>query len=189
MVCCIEGSRPLLVEVQALVSGSLYGTPVEWRSGSIRTALALLVAVLEKRAGLTLVGEDVFVNVAGGMSIDEPAADLAVAAAVASSVRNRPVRQKTVVFGEIGLAGEVRAVTQAARRVREAAQMGFTRCILPKGNIDPRDLPATDSCELVGVSGRGKRARRALRVAAPGRAHLRPSRAVVHSDVRRGDPR
>ena len=137
--------------------------------GIDQNRLSLLVAVLEKRAGLSLVGEDVFVNVAGGMSIDEPAADLAVAAAVASSVRNRPVRQKTVVFGEIGLAGEVRAVTQAARRVREAAQMGFTRCILPRGNIDPRDLPAADVVRARwGVGSRG-RARRALRVGAAGR--------------------
>jgi DNA repair protein RadA/Sms len=89
------------------------------------------------------------------MSIDEPAVDLAVAAAVSSSARNRPVRPKTVVFGEIGLAGEVRAVTQAGRRVREAAQMGFTRCILPGGNIDPRDLPASELCELVGATGVG----------------------------------
>ena len=152
VVCCIEGSRPILVEVQALVSGSLYGNARRMAIGIDQNRLSLLVAVLEKRAGLSLVGEDVFVNVAGGMSIDEPAADLAVAAAVASSVRNRPVRPKTAVFGEIGLAGEVRAVTQAARRVREAAQMGFTRCILPRGNIDPRDLPANDSCELVGVA-------------------------------------
>jgi len=82
--------------------------------------------------------------------------DLAVVAAVASSLRNRAVSQKTAVFGEVGLAGEVRAVTQAARRVREAAQMGFTRCILPKGNLDPRDLPSTDSCEVVGVSAVGE---------------------------------
>jgi DNA repair protein RadA/Sms len=152
VVCCIEGSRPILVEVQALVSSSLYGNARRMAIGIDQNRLSLLVAVLEKRAGLSLVGEDVFVNVAGGMSIDEPAADLAVVAAVASSLRNRPVRQKTAVFGEIGLAGEVRAVTQAARRVREAAQMGFTRCILPKGNLDPRDLPAADSCEVVGVS-------------------------------------
>jgi DNA repair protein RadA/Sms len=151
VVCCIEGSRPILVEVQALVSSSLYGNARRMAIGIDQNRLSLLVAVLEKRAGLSLVGEDVFVNVAGGMSIDEPAADLAVVAAVASSVRNRPVRQKTAVFGEVGLAGEVRAVTQAARRVREAAQMGFTRCILPKGNLDPRDLPATDSLEVSGV--------------------------------------
>jgi DNA repair protein RadA/Sms len=152
VVCCIEGSRPILVEVQALVSSSLYGNARRMAIGVDQNRLSLLVAVLEKRAGLSLVGEDVFVNVAGGMSVDEPAVDLAVATAVASSLRNRPVSQKTVVFGEIGLAGEIRAVTQAARRVREAAQMGFSRCILPRGNMDPRDLPATDSCELVGVS-------------------------------------
>ncbi|HEX7486838.1 MAG TPA: DNA repair protein RadA [Vicinamibacterales bacterium] len=156
VICCIEGSRPILVEVQALVSGSLYGNARRMAIGIDQNRLSLLVAVLEKRAGLSLVGEDVFVNVAGGMSIDEPAADLAVAAAVASSVRNRPVRPKTAVFGEIGLAGEIRAVTQAARRVREAAQMGFTRCILPRGNVDPRDLPATESCELVGVAALGE---------------------------------
>ncbi len=156
VVCCIEGSRPILVEVQALVSTSAFGNPRRMSIGIDQNRLSLLVAVLEKRVGITsLAGDDVYLNVAGGMSIDEPAVDLAVAAAVASSFRNRPVRQKTAVFGEIGLAGEVRAVTQAARRVREAAQMGFTRCILPKGNIDPRDLPAADSCELVGVSSVG----------------------------------
>jgi len=155
VVCCIEGSRPILVEVQALVSSSLYGNARRMAIGIDQNRLSLLLAVLEKRAGINLVGEDVFVNVAGGMTIDEPAADLAVIAAVASSVRNRPVRAQTAVFGEVGLAGEIRAVTQAARRVREAAQMGFTRCILPKGNIDPRDLPATDSCEFVGVAGVG----------------------------------
>jgi DNA repair protein RadA/Sms len=156
VVCCIEGSRPILVEVQALVSGSLYGNPRRTAIGFDQNRLSLLLAVLEKRAGLSLVGDDVFVNVAGGMSLDEPAADLAVAAAVASSFRNRPVRAKTAVFGEIGLAGEVRAVTQAARRVREAAQMGFSRCILPRGNVDPRDLPAAEGCELAGVGGVGE---------------------------------
>jgi DNA repair protein RadA/Sms len=151
VTCCIEGSRPILVEVQALVSSSLYGNAKRMASGIDQNRLSLLLAVLEKRAGLALIGDDVFVNVAGGMTIDEPAADLAVLCAVASSVRNRPVRPQTAVFGEVGLAGEVRGVTQAARRVREAAQMGFTRCILPKGNIDPRDLPAGDPCELVPV--------------------------------------
>ena len=178
VLCCIEGSRPMLVEVQALVSSSLYGNARRMAIGIDQNRLSLLLAVLEKRAGLNLVGEDVFVNVAGGMSIDEPAADLAVAAAVASSVRNRPVRPKTAVFGEIGLAGEVRAVTQAARRVREAAQMGFTRCILPRGNIDPRDLPAGESCELVGVTARRGRARRALCVAGVRARCSRPAPAA-----------
>jgi len=151
--CSIEGSRPLLVEVQALVSGSTFGNARRMASGVDQGRLALLLAVLEKRAGLNLVGEDVFVNVAGGMRLDEPAADLSVAAAVASSLRNRPVGQSTAVFGEIGLAGEVRGITQAALRVREAAQLGFKRCILPRANIDPADRTLADGgCELTGVS-------------------------------------
>ncbi len=151
--CSIEGSRPLLVEVQALVSGSTFGNARRMASGVDQGRLALLLAVLEKRAGLNLVGEDVFVNVAGGMRLDEPAADLSVAAAVASSLRNRPVGESTAVFGEIGLAGEVRGITQAALRVREAAQLGFKRCILPRANIDPADRTLADGgCELTGVS-------------------------------------
>ena len=89
--------------------------------------------MLEKRAGLNLMGDDVFVNVAGGMTVDEPAADLGIIAAIASSVRNRPVKKGTALFGEVGLAGEIRSTTQSNLRVREAAQMGFTRCILPAG--------------------------------------------------------
>ena len=151
--CSMEGSRPLLVEVQALVSGSTFGNARRMASGVDQGRLALLLAVLEKRAGLNLVGEDVFVNVAGGMRLDEPAADLSVAAAVASSLRNRPVGESTAVFGEIGLAGEVRGITQAALRVREAAQLGFKRCILPRANIDPADRTMADGgCELTGVS-------------------------------------
>jgi DNA repair protein RadA/Sms len=141
VLCCIEGSRPLLVEVQALVSSSSYGNARRMASGIDQNRLSLLLAVLEKRAGLNLMGEDVFVNIAGGMAVDEPAADLAIIAAVASSVRNRPIRQGTAVFGEVGLAGEVRGTTQASLRVREAAQMGFTRCVLPPGSCSPVDLP------------------------------------------------
>ena len=108
VLCCVEGSRPLLVEVQALVSTSSYGNARRMASGLDQNRLSLLLAVLEKRAGLNLIAEDVFVNVAGGMTVDEPAADLAIVAAVASSVRNRPIRAATAVFGEVGLAGEVR---------------------------------------------------------------------------------
>ena len=148
VLCCIEGSRPLLVEVQALVSTSSYGNARRMASGIDQNRLSLLLAVLEKRAGLNLIAEDVFVNVAGGMTIDEPAADLAVVAAVASSLRNRPIRQGTAVFGEVGLAGEVRATSQAALRVREAAQMGFTRCVTPEGNCSPSDV---NGIEIAGV--------------------------------------
>src|SRR6188472_1494329 len=149
VLCCMEGSRPLLVEVQALVSTSSYGNAKRMASGIDQNRLSLLLAVLEKRAGLNLLGEDVFINVAGGMTIDEPAADLAVVAAVASSLRNRPIRQGTAVFGEVGLAGEVRGTTQGAMRVREAAQMGFSRCIVPQGACAADDVPA--GCELVTV--------------------------------------
>ena len=149
VLCCIEGSRPLLVEVQALVSTSSYGNARRMASGIDQNRLSLLLAVLEKRAGLNLVAEDVFVNVAGGMSVDEPAADLAVVAAIASSLRNRPVRPGTAVFGEVGLAGEIRGISQAALRVREAAQMGFTRCVVPEGNCPREDTP--EGLEVAGV--------------------------------------
>src|SRR5258705_3556488 len=154
VLCCMEGSRPLLVEVQALVSTSSYGNAKRMASGIDQNRLSLLLAVLEKRAGLNLLGEDVFINVAGGMTVDEPAADLAVVAAVASSLRNRPIRQGTAVFGEVGLAGEVRSAPQSALRLREAAQMGFTRCIIPDGNCAPAEAPP--GCELVPVRNVGE---------------------------------
>jgi DNA repair protein RadA/Sms len=152
VLCCVEGSRPILVEVQALVSASTYGNARRMASGIDHNRLTLLLAVLEKRAGLNLLGEDVFVNVAGGMTVEEPAADLGVVAAVSSSVRNRPLRPGTAVFGEVGLGGEVRRTTQPALRVREAAQMGFGRCVLPDANLDVPELQSIrGSCELVGV--------------------------------------
>jgi DNA repair protein RadA/Sms len=149
VLCTIEGSRPILVEVQALVSAATYGNARRTANGLDQNRLSLLLAVLDKRAGLSLVTDDVFVNVAGGMRVDEPAADLAVLAAVASSLRNRPAPSDVVVFGEVGLAGEVRATGQAGLRVREAAQLGFTRCIVPEGNLGPGDLPA--SMSMTGV--------------------------------------
>src|SRR5712671_6468924 len=135
VLCMVEGSRPILVEVQALVSTSSYGTARRMASGIDQQRLTLLLAVLEKRAGLNLIGDDVFVNIAGGMSVDEPASDLGVLAAIASSVRNRVIPPTTAMFGEVGLAGEVRGITQAPLRVREASQMGFRRCLLPEANI------------------------------------------------------
>src|SRR6266850_396521 len=149
VLCSVEGSRPILVEVQALVSSSSYGAARRMASGIDQQRLSLLLAVLEKRAGLNLAGDDVFVNIAGGMSVDEPASDLGVLAAIASSVRNRVIVPTTAVFGEVGLAGEVRGITQAALRVREASQMGFLRCVMPEANIDAGE--ATGPCELVGV--------------------------------------
>ena len=148
VLCCVEGSRPILVEVQALVSTATFGNARRTASGLDHNRLALLLAVLDKRAGLNLVTDDVYVNVAGGMTVEEPAADLAILAAVASSLRNRPLLPHTVVFGEVGLAGEVRATSQAPLRLREAAQLGFRRCIVPDGNA-ASDAP--NGMEVVGV--------------------------------------
>src|SRR3954466_6533086 len=141
VLCCIEGSRPILVEVQALVSSSSFGNARRMASGVDQQRLSLLLAVLEKRAGFGLLGDDVYVNVAGGMNVDEPAADLSIVAAVASSVQNRAVGSSTGMCGEVGLGGEVRAIAQPALRVREAAGMGFERCVLPLANAD---LPNCD---------------------------------------------
>ena len=154
VLCCMEGSRPLLVEVQALVSTTSYGNARRMASGIDQNRLSLLLAVLEKRAGLNLLGEDVFINVAGGMTVDEPAADLAVVGAVASSLRNRPIRPGTAVFGEVGLAGEIRGTTQASLRLREAAQMGFTRIVVPEGNVSRDEAPP--GCEIVTVRNVGE---------------------------------
>jgi DNA repair protein RadA/Sms len=152
VVCCMEGSRPILAEVQALVSTTTFGYARRTAVGIDPNRLSLLLAVLEKRAGFQLGGDDVFVNLAGGLTADEPALDLAVVAAVASSARNRAIDPRTAVFGEVGLAGEVRATTHAARRVREAAQMGFTRCVMPAASVDPADPGLRDlDCELEGV--------------------------------------
>jgi DNA repair protein RadA/Sms len=150
VLCCVEGSRPILVEVQALVSTSSYGNARRMAIGIDQNRLSLLLAVLEKRAGLSLAGDDVYVNIAGGMSVEEPAADLSVAAAVASSIRNRSLPPATAVFGEIGLSGEIRGIPQAPLRIREAAQMGFTRIVLPAANVDPASEP-DGTVELVGV--------------------------------------
>src|SRR3954470_9284897 len=150
VLCSVEGSRPILVEVQALVGSSSYGTARRMASGIDSQRLSLLLAVLEKRAGLNLIGDDVVVNIPGGMIVDEPASDLGVLAAISSSVRNRPIPATTAMFGEVGLAGEVRGISQATLRIREAAQMGFRRCIMPEANIEPT-VTADGGCELVGV--------------------------------------
>jgi DNA repair protein RadA/Sms len=152
VLCCVEGSRPILVEVQALVSASTYGNPRRMAIGIDQNRLSLLLAVLEKRAGLALAGDDVYVNIAGGMNVDEPAADLSVVAAVASSVRNRSLAPSTAMFGEVGLSGEIRGIPQAPLRVREAVQMGFTRVVMPAANMESHD-PSLQAvgCELVGV--------------------------------------
>ena len=132
--CSVEGSRPLLCEVQALVSGSLLASPRRTVTGTDNNRCAMLLAVLEKKVKLALYNQDVFVNVAGGLRIEEPAADLSIVAAIASGLQNTPLSPDMVVVGEVGLTGEIRAVTQPEKRLYEAARMGFKRCVLPAGN-------------------------------------------------------
>jgi DNA repair protein RadA/Sms len=131
VVCAIEGTRPLLVEVQALVTPTVFGMPRRTVAGVDYNRTVVLLAVLEKRAGMALASHDVYVSVAGGLTVDEPAIDLGVAAAVASSLRGRPVDPTAVAIGEIGLGGELRMVSQMEKRALEAARLGFRRCIAP----------------------------------------------------------
>jgi DNA repair protein RadA/Sms len=149
VIASIEGTRPILVELQALVSPSSLGTARRTTLGMDPNRIALLVAILEKKMGLQLTGQDIFLNVAGGVRLDEPAADLGAVLAVASSFLNRPVDPHTLLAGEVGLAGEVRAIGQAEARVREGAKLGFRRCILPESSR--RQVPAIEGVELRGV--------------------------------------
>lgn len=131
---CMEGTRPMLVEVQALVTGTKFGSGRRMAQGFDQNRANLLIAVIEKRVGYQLSGEDVFVNIAGGLETDEPAADLGVVAAIASSYRNLQIDPETAVFGEVGLTGEVRGVLHAQARAREAQTLGFKRLIVPESN-------------------------------------------------------
>jgi DNA repair protein RadA/Sms len=146
----VEGSRPLLVELQALVTRSSFGYARRRSQGFDYNRLSLLVAVLEKRIGLSLETEDIFVNVVGGIKLEDPAADLAVAAAVASAFREQAALADTLVLGEIGLAGEVRSISQIGLRINEAEKLGFKRAILPRHNF--RNLERNDHFELVAVA-------------------------------------
>ncbi|WP_419174200.1 DNA repair protein RadA [Desulfosediminicola sp.] len=146
----VEGSRPILVEVQALVSPTNLGTARRTAIGTDQQRLSLLCAVLEKKGGMDLYGHDIFLNIAGGIRIDEPALDLGVVCALASSLLERSIPSSTVVFGEVGLAGEVRAVGQVDIRVKEAERLGFTRCIIPKSNAERCVRP--EGLEIIGVA-------------------------------------
>jgi DNA repair protein RadA/Sms len=149
VVCCMEGTRPLLLELQALVSPSSYGTPQRVSSGIDYKRLALFLAILEKREGLSVAAFDVFVNVAGGVRIDEPAVDLGVMVALASSLKEVPAEHESVIIGEVGLGGEVRAVSQIERRIKEAEKLGFKRCVIPHGNL--KGLNQKSGFEIIGV--------------------------------------
>ncbi|MEX0995212.1 MAG: magnesium chelatase domain-containing protein, partial [Balneolaceae bacterium] len=131
VTCVIEGTRPLLIEVQALVTPSGYGTPQRTAGGFDHRRLSLLIAVLEKRAGLQMSGQDVYLNVAGGLKVTDTAADLAVIMAIASSYRDKPLKQDLFVLGEVGLGGEIRSVPFLEQRLKEGMKMGFRKAILP----------------------------------------------------------
>ncbi len=145
----IEGSRPILLELQALVGRASVGTPRRTVLGVDFNRVSLLVAVMEKKLGLQLMTQDIFVNVTGGVKVDEPAVDLGIVSAIASSFSDKPVREATVVLGEIGLTGEIRGINQVGPRVQEAQKMGFTRCLLPETNLE--HIKGITDIETVGV--------------------------------------
>jgi DNA repair protein RadA/Sms len=150
VVSAMEGTRPILVEVQALLAPSSLATPRRMTSGLDNNRVAMILAVLEKRLGLQLQFQDTYVNVVGGVRIQEPAADLGLALAIVSSFRDRPIGPLDLILGEVGLAGEVRAVSRAESRVKEALKLGFQRVILPTSNLQA-GLVCPD-IQLVGVS-------------------------------------
>jgi len=147
--CGMEGSRPLLCDVQALTSPTYYGTPRRAVNGADSGRVAMLLAVLEKRAGQKTYNQDVYINVAGGLELSEPAADLALCVAVASSLRDKAVGAEIAVMGEVGLAGEVRTIPQCERRVSECARLGFTTIVAPRANA--RRIKAPEGVRIIGV--------------------------------------
>lgn len=149
VVASIEGTRPILVEVQALVTPTNYGVPQRTTTGFDYRRLGLLLAVLEKRLGVNVGQNDVFVNIAGGVRVDEPAVDLGIASSILSSLRDRPVDAASVAVGEIGLGGEVRTVSQMQKRVQEAAKLGFRRVVMPRNNL--KGITRVNGVELVGI--------------------------------------
>jgi len=150
VVPSLEGTRPILVEIQALVSPCIFGVPRRTTIGLDYNRVSLLAAVLEKRAGLKISGQDIFMNVAGGVRIEEPAIDLGISAVLASSLLNKPIESDVVVFGEVGLAGEIRGVSQVELRLKEAEKLGFKKCVLPRINVE-RLKNSDCTISLIGV--------------------------------------
>lgn len=146
----VEGTRPILVELQALASSTNFGTPRRTILGLDANRVALLVAVMEKKLGMHLMSHDIFMNVAGGVKIVEPAVDMGVVAAVASSFLDRPIQSGSVVLGEVGLTGEIRAISHVEIRVAEVKKMGFTRCLIPRGNLVR--MAGMNGIELIGIA-------------------------------------
>ena len=149
VACSMEGTRPILIEIQALVCHSNFGMPRRTAAGTDYNRVNLLMAVLEKRLGMALGNSDAYVNIAGGIRMNEPAIDLGIVMALVSSYRNRPIDEKTIVFGEVGLSGEVRAVNMPEQRVAEAKKLGFETCILPEVSL--KMVREISGIKLVGV--------------------------------------
>ena len=154
ILASVEGTRPILVEIQALTSQTVFGLPKRTANGFDYNRLAVLIAVLEKKAGLSLGNQDVYLNVAGGMKITEPAADLGIIATVASSYKNIPISQTTVVMGEVGLTGEVRRINLIEKRLKEAEKLGFKTCIIPENN--KKGLKDDYKLDIIGVKNIGE---------------------------------
>ncbi len=149
VACAMEGTRPMLMEIQALVCRSNFGMPRRTAAGLDYNRVNLLMAVLEKRLGLPLSNYDAYVNIAGGIRLSEPAADLGIVMAIASSYKNRPVSEDAIVFGEVGLSGEIRAVTMPEQRVAEAGKLGFKTCIIPEVSV--KSVGKVSGIEVIGV--------------------------------------
>ncbi|MNC31480.1 hypothetical protein D3C75_798030 [compost metagenome] len=150
VVASMEGTRPMLVELQALIASTHFPSPRRMATGVDHHRMNLIIAVLEKRMGLFLQNQDAYVNLAGGVKLDEPAVDLAIAVSIASSFRDMPTKPYDVFFGEVGLTGEVRAVSRAEQRVREAAKLGFKRVILPEKSL--KGWKGPEGIQLIGVN-------------------------------------
>lgn len=154
VVCSVEGTRPILIEIQALVCRTNFGIPRRQTTGTDFNRVNLLMAVLEKRLGIQIGDCDAYVNIAGGMKVNEPAIDLGIIMAIVSSYKNRPIDEKTLVFGEVGLSGEVRAVSQVQQRVQEAKKLGYNTVVLPK--VSAEGLENIKGIKLIGVAGIGE---------------------------------
>ncbi|GFI43400.1 MAG: DNA repair protein RadA [Dorea sp.] len=154
VACAMEGTRPMLMEIQALVCKTNFGMPRRTAAGLDYNRVNLLMAVLEKRLGLPLSGYDAYVNIAGGIRLNEPAADLGIVLAVASSYKNRPIAEEVIAFGEVGLSGEVRAVSMPEQRVSEAKKLGFTTCILPEVSV--KTVGKIEGVKIIGVKSVGE---------------------------------
>ncbi|MEG1846258.1 MAG: magnesium chelatase domain-containing protein, partial [Oscillospiraceae bacterium] len=152
VACIMEGTRPILAEVQSLVTPTGFGNPRRMATGIDYNRMSMLIAVLEKRAGYFLGNMDCYVNIIGGLKIDEPASDLSVALAIVSSLKDYAVPDGVLAFGEIGLGGEIRAVSACEQRIKEAEKLGFKKCVVPKYNLTKIGNKLKANIEVIGVS-------------------------------------